>query len=167
MDDANKAIKTQKRIKNKSKKKTILLILFFAVFVGVAVVASIFYFSATNNDLTDRRMSARLAESSRLANNGKVDDAVSSYEELIKDIKDPKMKSNMLIEKALVYENNNLLDKALMTAKEAEAIFDSLMVVDFIARIYDKLGDTNNSILYYQKAIDSLDENSPGSKRNV
>lgn len=147
--------------KEKSFKKMVIIVIISIIIIVVsAVMIKLFIFPEKDNNSANTYEN-ELINADKLANNGEVEASIFAYDKIIDKTISLEKKSNILIAKALVYENNGAEKQALSTAKEAELAFPSLMVVDFIARIYEKLGDSENALTYYQKSLKKLDEKSP------
>lgn len=106
-------------------------------------------------------------EAKALANNNKVSDAVIVYDQAIKSAEDDYSKSVLLLSKATMYFNASDYSNALAISLTAEATIDSDVTEYFIAQIYEKKGDNENAIKYYQKAIDLVDSTDPLSKDDI
>jgi len=108
-----------------------------------------------------KETSQTVEDAKKLANNGSIDDAKTAYDGAIKKTEDPYQKSVLLLSKATLYYNDGKYDDALATAKEAESINQTDNVTNFIARIYEKKGDKQKAIEYYQKTITLIDKSQP------
>jgi len=108
-----------------------------------------------------KETSQTVENAKKLANNGSIDDAKTAYDGAIKKTEDPYQKSVLLLSKAILYYNNSKYDDALVTAREAESINQTDNVTNFIARIYEKKGDKQKAIEYYQKTITLIDKSQP------
>lgn len=106
-------------------------------------------------------------EAKALVNNNKVSDAVIVYDQAIKSAEDDYSKSVLLLSKATMYFNASDYSNALAISLTAEATIDSDVTEYFIAQIYEKKGDNENAIKYYQKAIDLVDSTDPLSKNDI
>lgn len=108
-----------------------------------------------------KETSQTVENAKKLANNGSIDDAKTAYDGAIKKTEDPYQKSVLLLSKATLYYNDGKYDDALATAKEAESINQTDNITNFIARIYEKKGDKQKAIEYYQKTITLIDKSQP------
>lgn len=88
-----------------------------------------------------------------LASNGKVDAAKMAYDTAIKNTNDNSQKSILFSQKATLLFNKRLYDEALVAALQAESAQKDAAIESFIAQIYEKKGDKQQAIVYYQKAI--------------
>jgi|GEM_PF-1356373 len=92
------------------------------------------------------------------AYNGDVEGALSGYDKAIASTTDEVSKRNLLIDKAIVALNKNLLKESLGAIQAADKIKSDFNTLGLIATVYDKMGDTKNAIEFYQKAINSKGE---------
>jgi len=74
---------------------------------------------------------------------------------------DSDLKYRLLMNKATLYFNNGDYQKALVTARQAEVVIKNSNVEQFLAQIYEAMGDKQNAIKYYDLAISLLDKSSP------
>lgn len=98
---------------------------------------------------------------------GDINDAVAVYDEAIKSVDDAYSKSIMLLDKATFYLNDKNYDSALSIAKEAEVINSNKAVAQFVAQVYEEMGDKKNAIEYYRKAIALVDDTDPLSSDDI
>jgi len=101
-------------------------------------------------------------------NGGMVNDAVAAYDKSIAAAaNDPKLKNILIIDKSTLYFNNNNFDQALASAKEAEAINKDANIEQYIAQIYEKMGDKINAVKYYKNAIPLVDKTQPMADEDI
>ncbi len=102
-----------------------------------------------------------------LANNGDITGAKTLYDDAINQTDDPIDKSSLLLSKATVSFNAGNYDDALLDTKQAEALDNNVVITGFIAQIYEKKGDKQKAIEYYQKAITLVDIKQPLSGDDI
>ena len=69
--------------------------------------------------------------------------------------------ASLFFEEAVTYNNNGQLDEALSFALKADVLNPTDNIEDFIARIYTVKGDNQKAIIYYQKAINNINQEDP------
>lgn len=137
--------------------KFVLLSIVFVLLCGVS-----FYFIFKRSDQLPSEIREEINQASQLTNNGRLDEAVKLYDEIVSKVSDKSLKSNLLVEKALIYENNGADDQAIKVLEEASSFRRSLAVVDMLARLYEKTGGEEEKIVdLYEEAIGLLDKDSP------
>lgn len=157
--------------KHFSHKKWWIIVAIFVVLFLAGAVASWLYVS---NQKTAQKQEAALLQAKRsqevnqtagaaekLINNGKPEEAKAVYDTAIKQTTDPYQKSILLLSKANLSLNDEKYDDALAIAKEAEAINQNSVVTQYIAQVYEAMGDAPNAIKYYQKTIPLVDKSKP------
>lgn len=108
-----------------------------------------------------REVNQTTNEAETLTNNGKAEEAKAVYDTAVKQTTDPYQKSILLLSKANLSLNEERYDDALAVAKEAEAINQNSAVSQYIAQVYEVMGDAPNAIKYYQKTIPLVDKSKP------
>ena len=63
--------------------------------------------------------------------------------------------------------NVNEYDAALAIAKQAEAVTKDANIEQYIAQIYEEMGDNQNAIKFYQNAIKLVDSTSPMANGDI
>ena len=149
------------------KKRWIIGAIIVVILVGGAVCAWLFILrpkSSTPESSTEQITASAKAvgqtvlEAMKQSNNGELDDAVVTYDNAVKATEDPLEKSILLKNKAVLYVNDGKYDEALTVAKESETLNQNADTAQFIALIYEKKGDKQKAIEYYQKAILLVDK---------
>ena len=102
-----------------------------------------------------------VSDANTLADNNDTNGAKAAYDNAIKQTSDASQKATLLVGDASIFYDNGEYDQALTIAKQAEAIKLDVGLAAFIAEIYRIKGDSQNAILYYQKAIDLTDKSVP------
>lgn len=98
---------------------------------------------------------------------GSTDDAMALYDDAINKAENSYQKSILLTGKAASYFDDGNIDGALTIALEADAANQNDTVSYFIAQIYEKKGDNQKAVEYYQKAILFIDKSSPVADADV
>jgi tetratricopeptide (TPR) repeat protein len=102
-----------------------------------------------------------------IAGGGDVKDAVLVYDSAIKATDEDSVKSTLLINKSNLYYNKNDYDIALAAALESEQINNDENTEQYIAQLYYIKGDKQNAVKYLEKAVESIDHNSPFAKADI
>ncbi|HUC96539.1 MAG TPA: hypothetical protein VMR16_02630 [Candidatus Saccharimonadales bacterium] len=100
-------------------------------------------------------------------NGGKASQAGAVYEKAINSTTDSTLKYNLLMDEATMYFNANDFSQALTIALQAESVDKDANVEQFIAQIYESMGDKTNAIKYYQSAILLVDTSQPMGSSDV
>lgn len=145
-----------------SKKKRLIIIIILIILVCVIVGYFVFmFFQKSSIDQQNKKTE----EINKLVNNaqvyentGKIDDAKNAYDKAINETSDKQQKANFLISKAVAILNTGDNDGALSVALESEGIIQSNNTASLIAQIYEKKGDIQKAIEYYQKAVSLTDK---------
>lgn len=95
-----------------------------------------------------------------LQNEGKYEEALALYDQKITEVTDNKVKALLVLNKSLVYFNQQNFDKALELAFQSESLDKNYSVEKYIAEIYTMKGDKGKAIEHYQKSIDYNDPKS-------
>lgn len=145
-----------------------------AIFVVLFIAGGIASWLYVSNQKTVQEQEAALSQAKRsrevnqtaneaekLTNNGKTEEAKAVYDTAVKQTTDPYQKSILLLSKANLSLNAEKYDDALVVAQEAEAINENSTVTQYIAQVYEALGDAPNAIKYYQKTIPLVDKSKP------
>lgn len=135
--------------------KFVLLSIVFVLLCGVS-----FYFIFKRSDQLPSEIREEINQASQLTNNGRLDEAVKLYDEIVGKVSDKSLKSNLLVEKALIYENNGAGYQAIKVLEEASSFRRSLAVVDMLARLYEEV-DEDKAVGLYEEAIELIDKSSP------
>ena len=81
----------------------------------------------------------------------------AAHEEIQKQLDKSDLSDNekqaLLFQEGLTYENQKQYDKAIESYKKAAAVKDTQMTAEAMARTYETMGDKQNAIKYYKKAI--------------
>ena len=152
-----------KRSKHK-KWLTILIAILVLFILGVAsawVYVKFFKPSPASTNTTNSTTDKVILDAQKLANTGKVSEAVSSYDSAIKATSDSKQKAILLESKATALYNNSKYDEALTAALASESSNENAGITQLIAQIYEKTGDNKKAIEYYQKTISLYDKTMP------
>lgn len=127
-----------------------------------------FIASKSENDNKDKYIEIREStknisdRAQRLSSSGKTEEALEIYENAIENTDDVYTKSFLLLEKASLYSNKNMPDDALDAAKKAYDLNEnSVSATSYLANHYDRLGNSQLAIEYYNKTIDLLNLENP------
>lgn len=167
MTDTNNQPQSLKPAKKYSKRKKwlVILIAVFTLFILGAVSAwiyiSFFKPSSTSTNTTNSTTDKVILDAQKLANTGKVGEAVSSYDNAIKATNDSAQKAILLENKATALFNSSKYDEALTAALASESSSENAVITQLIAQIYEKTGDKKKAIEYYQKTISLYDKTVP------
>lgn len=144
-------------------RRRVFFALFFVVVICL-VIAGILFFGLigkkTENiaatPLSEEAFSVALLDIQSSSRKVGVDSAVQVADEAVSKTNDNYQKTVLLIAKANIYYDNQDYDKALEVAFDAESIEKNTMVYGFIAVVYERKGDNQKAIEYYQKTIDLI-----------
>lgn len=154
------------------KKWFIILAILVVIVLGAATAAIIIYrqksMLQTSNTNTAKTVQARaesingtIADAQQASRTGDAASANEVYDKAVTASSDDYQKSVLLIGKATLYFNSADYKNALEYAQQAEAYDKNVAVYDFIAQIYEKLGNKASAAEYYKKTISVLDSSSP------
>ena len=153
------------RLRLSRKKKWVIGIIITTLLISGSLVA---WLVISNQESSQSQITKRkkeivqlITDADTLANKGDINGAKVAYDSAIKKTEDPYKKSTLIITKATALFNDGKYDDALAVAKGAEAINENDDVTSFIAQTYEKKGDSQNAIKYYQKSITLTDKFSP------
>jgi predicted negative regulator of RcsB-dependent stress response len=153
---------------SKRKKWLIVCVIIIVLLGGGGATAWYFLYgqkpktSTTNTTKTvNQAVATAVSDAQTLANNGNTTAAAAKYDVAIKSSTDNTQKSIIMSSKATLYFNTGDYNGALVAAKEAEAVDKTKNVESFIGQIYEKMGDKQNAIKYYQNAIALVDKSQP------
>ena len=154
-------------IKKLSKRRKIAIVAIAVVSI-LAISDTIWFFVDSSNDSAAGQKTSELIEkistavddATKLAHNGKLDEAIALYDSIIKTINDGQQKADLLMAKATIYFNDGDYEKALVFAKKSENIIQNETISYFIAQIYEAKGDKTNAAVYYKKAISLISKSS-------
>ena len=110
--------------------------------------------STVQKKTTQTKQQVELGKLSKLAWEGKVQEAIAGYNELLAQAKTNDAKRTILMAKATTYMNSGDYDEALAVARAANSISSDDDTLSAIADIYAARGDTVQAAAYYQKALD-------------
>jgi len=85
---------------------------------------------------------------------GKVADAYKAYDEAIAKSNDAKIKSWLLVNKAITAINSKKLTEAAEFARQAEAVLPTYSTSQAMAQVAEARGDKSSATKYYQKTIE-------------
>jgi tetratricopeptide (TPR) repeat protein len=160
--------KNNKRISYVKPKRSKLFIVYAFLTLFVIGVAGAWIYSSFQKSYNDSQSAKQKQEIDNLTNdvdvlisNNKANEALSLYESKIKTTGDREQLDILLTGKATVYFNDGKYNEALNTLKELDINRPSENSSQFIAQIYDKKGDVQKSIEYYNKAISLVNKNDP------
>lgn len=161
------AIKEGKRLKKKTK-----IILFLLIVAALVALVVFFVISgAFGNVVRDKSQeTSRYSESQlkqintaseegvKLADEGKMSEAVDLYDKKIEDSSDPQIKARMLIDKSLLFYNAADYESALKYALESEALDKTWGAANLISMIYLKMDNEERALFYSKKALEYNDK---------
>lgn len=162
-------IKQESNVISSKKKKFNKRKIFFVVLIVLllGIVSGWFYMQNKKAaedaavQVTNETIAKVTSDAQILENGGDIDGAAAKYDEAIGSTNDNYQASILLVNKAIVYLNNEDYDKALEISLEAEKKDPNFAVVKIIAQIYEEKGDKANAIKYYQKTIEAIDPSDP------
>jgi tetratricopeptide (TPR) repeat protein len=172
-DSTPQKIPNSKIHKNRPQRKH--WIIGFAAFflLGAVLVASYFWYvhyspnpiAKSNSQST--KINQAVARAEQLANNGKMDEAVKSYDTAASQTSDSYQKSFLILSKATLFFDDKKYADALTIAKQAEGVNENSSVTYMIAQIYEAMGNKSDAILYYKKTIPLVDQSKPLAKNDI
>jgi tetratricopeptide (TPR) repeat protein len=142
-------------------KKRLIVGFIFFILTLTSIIMVFLVLNSRNiepQELTPLSVSRNKADS--IAATGDIDGASAEYDKMISSANSPQDKSTLLIGKASLSYDSMDYAKALTYAKEAEVLYMDENVAQFTARTYLSLGDSENAIVYFKKAIELVDKNS-------
>ena len=172
MKDNNKQQQSTPLSKKHSSRKKRWIVSFVLILVLCGVIVA--WFVVTREKKTtpqtqdiNKATSQTVSDAQALANNGKVDAAKAAYDAAAKNTNDNDQKSIFLSQKATLLFNNAQYEEALVVALEAESAKKDATAEGFIAQIYEKKGDKQKAIEYYQSALVLVDKSQPTSDVDI
>lgn len=155
--------KSRKRI---SKKRLVFIIGSIIAFLALLTLGLILFFNQQNKvvgktqNLSSDEMSKLSTKATLISKSSDSESVAKIYDDAAGLTEDIDQKIALLLSKSAVYYNDSDFDKALEITKDAEKIKLTLSVADYMAKIYSELGEDENAITYYNKAINLLDKSS-------
>ena len=161
--------------KHSARKKSLIIIVILLVVIGGSVGVWMYLraqgqkqdtpavVANTDNQVADKldKTDQTVSDANNLADNGDINGAKGMYNNAIQQTSDLDQRKTLLIGEASTYYNDGDYDQALTIAKQAESISLDANLAGLIAEIYRVKGDTQNAILYYNKAIALTDKSNP------
>lgn len=170
VNDAKTNIKVRTSNLFKDKKfvnKLIITLLIIGVSSAGAIGYSIWARNVAQKAQKDKILTKTLKDADVLSNTGKKESAEQAYDEAIKMVDDPSKKINLILQKAMLYSNDSKYDEALAIAKEAESVTLDANAASYIGSLYERKGDKQKAIEYYQKTISLIDKTISGSDEYI
>jgi tetratricopeptide (TPR) repeat protein len=108
------------------------------------------------------------AEISAIVNyGGDPNKAAAIIDNSVNNANDDQTKSDLLLQKTIMYFNASNYDEAIASGLQSEAIIKNENVENMIASSYEQKGDTQNAILYYQEAMAQVSTTDPAADAKI
>jgi len=113
----------------------------------------------SSQDQRQQKVAAVQEEAQKKASEQKsVSGATTTYDKAIKEATDPKVKSELSLNKASVLYNSKKPNDAIDAALAAEGASPSRATADFLAQLYYQQNNKPKALEFYKKALDRLDK---------
>ena len=156
--------------KPKKKKKLVLVIVVFVIFV-VGIVGGVMYKRNLDQGKDKIQVDSQIekakvvdgivSDAEKLVLVGNSNDAIALYDSALSKYQDKDQQYSLMLAKAAIYFNQLDFENALLYAKQALVIEENENSLQFIAQIYEKIGNKTEAIANYGKAIKLISADSP------
>ena len=156
------------KTKRLSRKNIVIILVFLVICVGGFIGYGLYVQSQAKkhiawtpyDDKQKKEIQNIYDEGKALVDGGKTDQATALLDARVDATKDQEVKSALLLNKAMIYRNQNDLNQALKYALEAETYHKTWELEKIIAEIYVGMGNKEKAIEYYKKSIQYNDSRS-------
>jgi tetratricopeptide (TPR) repeat protein len=163
--DIQKIVKTTpKKHSGRKKWQMILVVVIIIVIIAAGTVWWFVFGKNINKNInknnttssevsSDQKVQLNIDKANNLYQQGKTDEAVSLYKQAVSETSSKEQKNFVYLSLATSYFNSGDYNNALSNALVSEKYQRDSNTEQFIASIYEKMGDKQNAIKYYQNAI--------------
>lgn len=156
-----------KKKKNKPRRRIIFIAFFVVVAVSAVSLAGwLVVFGPRLSLLSNKQEQPIGDKAAKLAHNGKAKDAIKLYDSQLSLGVTKEEKYSLLNGRVAICINEGLYQEALVDTKSMYELQKNENSASLLAQVYEELGQKEDAIKYYKKAIDLADDQPNGGSKD-